>query len=248
MAMDCSMRIAKLLLFVFNFLFFLIGIIMLIVGGLALSQVNKMIEGVQPAELRTAALLLLVLGGAIFLIAFLGCCGAAMEISTMLYVFAGLLTIFLLVQVIVGIFTAAAPGKLKGALKYSLFKSGTLEQYDPNNNATTGATAFWDNLQTGFKCCGVEGYKDWNNNTHYAGDKGVPDSCCKPERKNPLLFRDGCGESENWLNHIYKKGCAENIFSIAKKYLVAVTAVTLGLAVIEIFGICMACKLARAIR
>ena len=63
-----------------------------------------------------------------------------------------------------------------------------------------GVDFTWDTVQSGFQCCGVNNWTDWQNVTNrFLLAEAVPDSCCRKRSK-------GCGESPSG-EIVYSQGC-----------------------------------------
>jgi hypothetical protein len=65
-------------------------------------------------------------------------------------------------------------------------------------------------VQTDFKCCGVENYKDWHNVT-FGKTGNVPDSCCKD-------FTSGCGQDvlndPILADKVFNDGCFKKLETV----------------------------------
>ncbi|KAK7101195.1 tetraspanin-18-like [Littorina saxatilis] len=185
----------------------------------------KEISSVISSDLyKAGSYLLIAVGSATIIIAFLGCAGAAMENRCLLGVYFAimlLLTIFFLAITIIGfVFRNNLAGHIGRGVEDSLMKS-----YGKDKDFTDS----WDQLQRKLKCCGFEGnvysntswaifrQTDWFKNQ--TGDRQfVPFSCCPKDANldlctntdgripkagppatnqtatNDLLFKEGCYE------------------------------------------------------
>ena len=81
------------------------------------------------------------------------------------------------------------------------------------NNYTIGdvnyeeITQLWDDVQRRLRCCGVQGYMDWENTTFSKGEK-VPDSCCKTtEGCRNMVFSPDERNMSSEVSNIHKNGC-----------------------------------------
>merc|ERR1711971_536125 len=133
----------------------------------------------------------------IFVVAFMGCCGAWKESKCLIYTYAFFLAVILVAQIGAGI----AAYMLKSDLNVEVVKNmnmgmknyGMGEQYE-------GVTHTWDIVQNQLHCCGVESPADWTRERNDTfPDNQVPDSCCVGGQaadcgKNPDVekFKDGC--------------------------------------------------------
>ncbi|KAL6429212.1 hypothetical protein ACFW04_008142 [Cataglyphis niger] len=84
--MGCGMGMIKYLLFIFNFIFVLCGLAILVVGVLVRIGDQKYAEEMKDitGDLAFPSIALIVIGSIIFVIAFFGCCGAIRESHCMI--------------------------------------------------------------------------------------------------------------------------------------------------------------------
>jgi len=94
-----GMSIVKYLLFAFNLIFVIFGILLVYSGIKTAITLHdyKLIINDGPS---TSAIVLVVIGVIIFFIAFLGCCGAIKENYCMLCSFGGVILVILIVELI----------------------------------------------------------------------------------------------------------------------------------------------------
>ena len=153
-----GMKCIRVLLFVFNVLFTLIGIGLIAAG--AYVQVNlKSYSDIIGGQFSAAAVFFIILGVLIFMIAAFGCCGAYKENYCCIMTFAVILVIIFICELAVGIagfiYKDSVDKNIKELMNKTI-KSGK-------------ANADWDKVQQEFKCCGIENATDW---------KTIPSSCC----------------------------------------------------------------------
>ncbi|CAG0916885.1 unnamed protein product [Notodromas monacha] len=166
--MSGSMRFVKFLVFFFNLLFALSGLVILITGAV-IESVYKKYSTFIPHEIFSAPDILIVVGVIIFVIAFFGCCGAIKENNCMLVTFVLLLVIIFILEIAAGITAYVMRSDLEQEIANRM--NGTMELYnETDQNAPTKA---WDEMQIELKCCGVKDYKDWNQHL-----SKYPKSCC----------------------------------------------------------------------
>ncbi|XP_063227101.1 23 kDa integral membrane protein-like isoform X2 [Bacillus rossius redtenbacheri] len=127
--MCCGNTCTKYLMFIFNFVFALAGIALLVVGALTqaqISEVNQFLDG----KFSGPPIVLIVLGSVIFVVAFLGCCGAVRESTCMLTTFAVFLILFLVIGVVIGILAFVFKNQIKDELAAEL--RSAVDQYNSN--------------------------------------------------------------------------------------------------------------------
>lgn len=148
----------KYLIFLFNFLFSLLGALALAFGlwGLA---VKGSLRGSGGAALPEDALLGLALGGlAVSAVSLAGCLGAFCENACLLRCFSGGLIAFLALEAVVGSLLVALWGPLQDGLEPTLRAAITHYQDDADLRFLI------DQVQLGLQCCGVSSYRDWTRN------------------------------------------------------------------------------------
>uniref|UniRef100_A0A8C2VIA0 Tetraspanin n=2 Tax=Chinchilla lanigera TaxID=34839 RepID=A0A8C2VIA0_CHILA len=177
--------------------------------------------------------IIIAVGAFLFLVAFLGCCGACKENYCLMITFAIFLSLIMLVEVAIAIAGYVLRDKVRA--EFSKDFQQQMRNY-PKNNDTA---AFLDQLQTKFECCGAANYSDWESIPGMGKDR-VPDSCCA----NVTV---GCGMDFK-PQSLHTKGCVEKIGSWLRKNVLLVAAAALGIAFVEVLGIVFACCLVKSIR
>lgn len=224
------MTCVKYLLFAFNLLFFLVGLILIIAGAVVRSSLSEYLDIVGD-EFNGVAVVLIIIGVVIFVIGFFGCCGAWKQNYCMIMTFAALLVIIFIVEIAAGIAGFALQGKVEEVVKKGLQNS--LDKYDNS----TALEKTWDDLQTGLECCGVNGYADWDGKLGKAAL--YPKSCCADQSKV------GCGVSPQLA---YQEGCMPRLDEAIRTNLQWIGVVAIIVALLQIVGIVFACCLGRAVR
>jgi len=226
-----GMKCIKYLLFAFNLVFFITGLALIIAGAVIETQFKDYLTFFEGSSFSSAAVVLIVVGCIIFIIGFFGCCGAIKENYCMVMTFAVLLAVIFIAEIGVGIAGFVMRKQVEEKMGSQMLK--TMKQY--NATDAGGVRHTWDKMQQQFKCCGVNGYKDWTNQTTMANP---PESCCKkPTAKCSEnvadIYTDGCIDGfKNWVEH--------NVYILA--------GVGVGLAFVQVIGMIFACCLARAIK
>jgi CD63 antigen len=152
-----SAKCVKYTLFVFNLLFLLAGLALIIVGAVVQVQTSK-VPFISEASL--AGIFIIVIGSVVFLVCFLGCAGAINNNYSMVVTYGILLLGILLAQVAAVITGFVMKDKFTNEVKNEMLKD--LKIYLPDNlNAK-----MWNDAQSMFKCCGLYNYTDWSLNDH----------------------------------------------------------------------------------
>ncbi|XP_077997762.1 CD63 antigen-like [Glandiceps talaboti] len=223
-----GMKLVKYLVFFFNFIFWLCGGLLIIVGGLAQSKYSEYTD-IAGGIFTGLPIYIIIVGCVIFVVAFLGCCGAAKENYCMITTFAVLLILILLLEIAAVIAGYVLQDDIYDAVNESLLKA---QQDYIDGNEVVQET--YDALQQEFKCCGANSSADWAllNNS-------IPDSCCVNETA-------GCAAGTN--PEIFTDGCTKKLESTLIDNFEIIAGVAIGIAVVELLGIICACCLMRAIK
>lgn len=214
------MGFVKYLLFAFNAIFVLCGIALIAVGGVVLSALNpqkSFYEGYLGAPVA-----IIVLGVFVFVLAFLGCCGAIRESYHMIMAFSILLTVILICELGAAIAAYVYRSKIEHALKTAATNS--IAKYGND----TEVNKLWDDIQSNLHCCGANSTADFT--------VPIPPSCC--ENKPPT-----CDAA-----HAYKIGCIDALLQKFKEKIVYVGVTGIVICFIEVVGIIFGCCLAQSIK
>uniref|UniRef100_UPI00398F8BE4 CD63 antigen n=1 Tax=Pristiophorus japonicus TaxID=55135 RepID=UPI00398F8BE4 len=229
MALEGGMKCVKYLMFIFNLLFWISGIALIVVGILVQTKLNGTLHITNVAA-SGAPIVLIIVGVVINFVAFFGCCGAWKENYCMVTTFAVLLIIIFLVEIAAAIAGYVFKDQIRDAFEKSF--NETMRNYNVSANAKN-----IDSLQKQFHCCGSSQYTDWFSEM---SNHSVPDSCCKK-------IIPGCGKITTAAN-IYQEGCVNVINAWLKNNIVIVAGVALGIALFQLLGIIFACVLMKGIR
>ncbi|XP_034950213.1 CD63 antigen-like isoform X1 [Chelonus insularis] len=231
--MSCAMGCIRWLLFIFNFLFCLCGLALIIPAAFFYGNIKDLPEKLQ-AEGSALIIGILIVGCIVFVIAFFGCCGAIKESHCMIITFAVLLLTILVIQVGLAIFAFI---KVKG-----------FEEKNFNDAYKHEVEQYWkskisqeivDFTQRAFSCCGAEGPSDFASpNPNMNGT--IPITCCSLNSDSKLTT---CPSDK-----IYRDGCSERLFTFFQMAGKILGGVALGIAGVELVGIIFALCLANSIR
>ncbi|XP_077109223.1 tetraspanin-33-like isoform X4 [Ranitomeya variabilis] len=182
-----------------------------------------------------------------FIITFFGCMGALRDVHLLLKIFAGLLIVVLILQLVAAVLGFIFSGMVLDKASAVMLRAIIYyrEDLDLQN--------FIDYIQKKFECCGVNSYKDWSRNIYfYCRDAnpslercGVPYSCCIKE-KGQTVINTMCGyETQNLMSwqaeeRIFIDGCLDKIVSWGRGNLLFLGYIALGLILLEIVVICLA--------
>lgn len=228
------MKCVKFLLFFFNFIFWLCGLALIVVGILVQIALHKTFM-IKDASASGAPIVLIVVGVVVFFIAFFGCCGAWKENYCMVTTFAVLLSLIIVIEIAAAIAGYVLRNKISVVVQDSLT--------DMINNYKTGKPEFKeavDKMQQDLKCCGVTNTTDWRSFS--TEGNSVPDSCCVNVTTNC-----GVGAMSDPIN-VHQQGCHDKVVELLKQNILWVIVAALVIAFLQIMGIVFACVLMRGIR
>ena len=241
-------KILKWIFVFFNFLFAILGILLIALGSWMVASGNSFLNAlgsistvVQGTVLAAGALIILC-GLITFVVAALGVLGGICQARPLLVIFAVGLIIIVLIEFIGAIVAFAA-----NALSPGLVNSATdemqanliLYRLPPVNEA---ANRFFDTVQNTFDCCGITNSSNWVNTPVFNDTNGnFPPSCCAGQI-NP------CSPSSTAL---HTTGCIpaiENFITTNRAAAVVLGVIALLVLLVEISGIFIACGLCCCIR
>ncbi|XP_028264867.1 CD63 antigen [Parambassis ranga] len=233
MGVEGGMKCVKYLLFFFNFLFWICGLALIVVGILVQVALHNTFM-IDDASASGAPIVIIVVGVVIFFVAFFGCCGAWKENYCMVTMFAVLLSVIIIVEIAAAIAAYVFRDKLSTIVQDSLT--------DMITNYKNGSDEFRksvDHLQEGLKCCGVNSSADWKS---FSSDgKSVPDSCCLNVTKD--CGKNAMGDAKK----VHTEGCHDAVEAVLKQNVLWVIIAALVIAFLQITGIVFACLLMRGI-
>ncbi|XP_013381926.1 tetraspanin-17 [Lingula anatina] len=237
----------KYLVFGFNVFFWLIGAGVAAIGIWAWSEKDMFnnISKLTGNFILDPALIFMIVGGVIFIIGFLGCVGALRENRTLLLIFCVLLGIIFLAEVVVGVLGFVYKDWLKEQITEQVKKFIINYREDPDlQNLIDWVQESW------LLCCGASGPNDWNLNPYFncsspsAEECGVPFSCCKGAAGEVIVNKQcGFGVRKNEATmgeKIYTTGCVAAGETWLMTNLIPVAGVAVGVALLQILGICFA--------
>jgi len=278
MVADCGANCARWLLCLANFVFIVVSSGVLIVGtwlaadkasfiNLTQNATNnnainladqdaEMIlkEFVEPAVIEQAAYILIALGAFIFIISFLGYCGAIKESRVLLTAYGIFLVIIFALQVTLillsTMYKSHADQHSKGFLKSTLAKYYTIGD---NKDAVTLS---WDLIMAQMSCCGVDGYQDFRTAKLFVQrssaeglGRQVPESCCILSGDHLSLQPEdpSCIGSPTEINSYMSTGCYNKFSSMVNVNIDMVIGVVVVVAAIQLLAIIFSFCLCRAV-
>ncbi|XP_026864563.2 tetraspanin-18b isoform X2 [Electrophorus electricus] len=218
---DCLSCI-KYLMFVFNFFIFLGGSFLLGVGVWVLVDPTgfREIMAANPL-LFTGVYIILAMGSMLFLLGFLGCCGAIKENKCLL--------LFLTKE----------------------YFTKELRKHYQGYNASDVFTSTWNAIMNTFDCCGVNSPEDFKESLFSVLNPSemVPEACCR--RNSHLGDVSFSNKEECISgNMLYRnnKGCYSSVVDYFELYIYVAGALAIVVLTIELFAMVFAMCLFRGIQ
>ncbi|XP_063683533.1 tetraspanin-33-like isoform X1 [Bolinopsis microptera] len=244
--MGVGTGLMKTLMFVFNGIVWVLGLVLFVVGIVVLVEGKNWNEIVDNKTVPVSVMLIVV-GLIIAVVGFLGCFGAMKQSGNMLLAYSVILGLIIILQCVAGILAFIFSDEAIKA-SHSGFVTA-VANYDPRDDSTTGGI---DWLQKHLDCCGIQNASDWRENAQKATIwiktyfNSVPDSCCKRLRDqwNPT---PKCGEEQGMGNSplIHNGGCYEKMVAWIYTYMPMMGVMALAFILFEAVVILITCVLRR---
>ncbi|KAL9929508.1 tetraspanin 29Fa isoform 1-T2 [Glossina fuscipes fuscipes] len=231
-----SANCIKYVLFAFNLVLLITGIILIAVG-LGVATVYNDYEIFLASKFFSIPTFLIVIGSFIIIISFFGCWGALKENYCLILTFSVLLGIIFILELSAGISGYVLRSDAESLIKVTLTDS--LGKY--NNTKVDEVTVLWDYVQKTFTCCGVNSYKDWASKFE---DK-LPLSCCS--LPNGVVGEFSCTANNEDSNR-YSNGCLTEFSNYIAAHAVSLGAAGVIIAILQFFGVLFSCYIAREIK
>nr|XP_020447556.1 tetraspanin-17 [Monopterus albus] len=247
----------KYSLFGFNIIFWLLGAAFLSIGLWAWAEkgVLSNLSSITDLGGFDPVWLFIVVGGVMFILGFAGCIGALRENTFLLKFFSVFLGLIFFLELTAGILAFVFKDWIKDQL--NLFINNNVKAYRDDidlQNLIDFAQEYWS-------CCGAHGPDDWNLNMYFNCNDlnpsrercGVPFSCCVKDPAEDVINTQ-CGYDVRLQGdlhrqkYIYTKGCVGQFEKWLQDNLIIVAGVFVGIALLQIFGICLAQNLVSDVR
>nr|XP_023011704.1 CD63 antigen-like [Leptinotarsa decemlineata] len=237
--LNMNMRCIKYMIFVANFMFVLVGFLLISIGT-TIKAIYSDFDEFLIDHYYNASKLAIAVGIIIFIVSLFGCVGALKESVCLMNMFALSLSLVLILEFATSIAALTMRGDIREEIRKEM--NSSMDYYE------SYADFVWDATQYNLRCCGIDGPNDWkryegkynlkpvvnsiiNSSTEYA----VPDSCCRSER---------CSNETS----LYKRGCLNQITLIVTECALLLKIGTMCIAFIQLLGVIFAHLLARSIR
>lgn len=250
----CCYTFLKYISVVWNLLFMVMGgawLGLVLWVYLSMSDIAVVTSDVQ--GYKSVLYFLMVVGAIVFILGFLGCCGACQESQCMLGTFFALVLVLFTGQIAIGVWAHANKDKFT-----KVFTEAVTSTIKTDYGTIEIKTKAFDTIQQKLKCCGSNGPDDWVGsnfdsglNSHKeigVGSKGlfkVPLSCCVTENNcdNELEISQPYN-----ADIIYVEGCSEKILNVVQPYSNEILYCLLAILLIQVLAMILSMVLCCTVR
>ncbi|XP_029155750.1 CD9 antigen [Nylanderia fulva] len=243
---------AKYALVAVSLVFLIIAITVIALASWMLTDKTFLVSIAQEGNNYDAGLYMLLTAGILmFIVAFLGCCGALKHSRCSLIIFFVVILVIIVAQIAFAGWLYTHGDRLDGLLRSSVINTVKKEYGDVESR-----TQIMDAIQSGLECCGATGPADWAGSKYASKDPSlpisltvsndannvfkVPESCCRN------IGTVACNEGRNMKvagvtnDSIFSEGCTQKLVDTLKgqTYHVMITAILI--LIVEILGLILA--------
>lgn len=234
----CVYKLAKYLLFAFNFCFWLAGAAIL---GIAIyilvdEEISDVIE-VADISIYTGSYVLIAAGVIMLIVGFAGCCGALKESTCLLGLYFVCLFVIFGLEVGAAIWAFVEFGSLQEGIDKALN-----ETIEAGETQTINGDDTYKNFQQNFKCCGTTSVCAGFGKVLYEGC-----NCNSNDTKEcgPFAGGDDCAASSG---DIYLTPCNEALYDFIDDNMLLIAGIALGIGLAEILGMIISMCLCNKIK
>lgn len=231
--MDGCGSFMKYSMFIVNFIIFLGGMIVVGLGIWTVVDKSFANELLGTNLYAGAVYVLIATGILVSLISCFGCFGSAKEVRCMLVTYFIAVFLIFVTMLVGGILGYVFREKVTKTMHNSML--GSIRSYG-NYGPITEA---WDETQSRLHCCGVNSYRDWNEQ--------IPDSCCqepvpgKRQRCNYLV------ENQNSFT-LFTQGCLNVTVNYVREHAAIIGGAGIVVACLMVLGMIFSCALFKMIK
>lgn len=229
----------KYLLFSFNIVFWLAGLAAVGVGIWMIFDPGRFNEFLGKYTFTIPASILIATGLFVTFVGFCGCWGAIRENKCMLGTYFTMLLLVFCAEVAAGVLGFLYRDKIQDEVT----NEARLVIQTKYGMGDTDIDHAVDLLQEKLECCGAKNNGDyatskWKTEVIKNSDKYVPESCCSDSTKCITSTQEAL---------VYKVGCIDELITYSKDNLMILGGIGIGLACVQLLGMCFACCLFFAI-
>ncbi|XP_061193064.1 tetraspanin-9-like [Saccostrea echinata] len=227
MGLDCGGRMGQIILVIINIIFMLMGLGLLVPGIALQTNFDFVTDEIKPVldEIRITGVGLgdviqnlgigfIIVGLFVFLVATIGLLGACCKSKCILTIYAIIVLVLLLSQVIVVILWFTMQNTLNSTVKGELTTVLTNNYREDSINGTSQQSNGWNYLFITLKCCGINAVSagtagDFQNTPNWSGkgaSQKIPTSCCQGVTAESYTASANCTDSVA-AGTYYEQGC-----------------------------------------
>ncbi|XP_077933631.1 tetraspanin-14 isoform X1 [Halichoerus grypus] len=234
----------KYLLFSYNIVFWLAGVVFLGVGLWAWSEKGVLSDLTKVTRLHgiDPVVLVLMVGVVMFTLGFAGCVGALRENICLLKFFCGTIVLIFFLELAVAVLAFLFQDWVRD--RFREFFESNIRSYRDDIDLQN----LIDSLQKANQCCGAYGPEDWDLNVYfncsgasYSREKcGVPFSCCVPDPAQKVVNTQ-CGYDvrtqlkSKWDESIFTKGCIQALEGWLPRNIYIVAGVFIAISLLQVY-------------
>ncbi|XP_061402418.1 CD63 antigen [Musca vetustissima] len=222
--MNCMAHIVKYILYIFNLIFVLCGILLIVFGSIMINNVGDLSDFSDAINTDLIPILIIILGCIVFVIAFFGCCGAIRENVCCMSTYAVFMFIVFVLQIALVVWMFVKRNEFLNSMDQVV--TTVWEKNDSANGYPMDA------LQISFKCCGLTGSIDYT-----ANNLPVPNSCCG-------TLNGACDASV----YVTKPGCRKEFSNFWSSNIDIIRYAGIAVALVELVALTFACCLMSSFR
>ncbi|XP_078486087.1 tetraspanin-8-like [Ciona intestinalis] len=233
---DCGKKCAKYLLFAFNIFVWIAGASVLGIG-IYLRVGDNIHNIVSIADIQiyySGCYVLIGAGSFMFLLGFLGCCGAMAENRCLLILYSIFLGIIFVLELGIGIWGAVNQTSIENDIQKA-FNQTVNNGSNPDDSFAQSVIS----LERQFKCCGLaNGCSDWKSSESYGCTcdvKTAANGTCVLASSLKCTNGDTPGGQ-----YIYKEACYQSIVDFVNSNLWLIVGIGFGIGFVELLGIVFA--------
>lgn len=259
MAIGCSGQLIKVLLIILNIIVSLAGLGLVVIGIFFLVD-DRAVHYLGVASdddtgmIRSAAITVLVVGFISLAIGVLGCWGATRHYGAILFIYAVIIVLIILLEIVGAILAGVFHAKIASTLKDNMNKTVQSDYGKADEDTVTKA---WDSLQYSFSCCGVNGPLDWQtsywkHHGNHSVDATVPLTCCvlkngdwkNPQPKNEsVCYGQAVQSNSTSEDYVHHKGCEKSLEDWITGHVYILIGIVIGVILIEVLVVALSCIL-----
>ncbi|XP_050462994.1 CD9 antigen-like [Cataglyphis hispanica] len=235
-----------------SFVFLIIAIAVIVLATWMLADKTFLVSIAQEGNnYDTGLYILLAAGILMFIVAFLGCCGALKHSRCSLITFFVIMLVIIVAQIAFAGWLYTNSERLD-----ELLRSSVINTVKSEYGTVECRTQIMDAIQSGLECCGASGPADWAGSKYASKDPSlpisltvssdannifkVPESCCRD------IGSTACDEGRNMKiagvasPAIYNEGCTQKLVDTLKGQTYHVMIMAILVLIVEIIGLILA--------